>query len=339
MSVAARPSFASRYSKQVICHIYCSPSRPHSLLQCRAVCPLYSVSTAPPPQDVGCTSAGSEFHRDRISNWTARLGYGYCVASAAGQTFGNMTLFRLADFAYVSHRVLCFADELQSSGQLSESQLAHYARGSECALILELRHISTGKSVIIANASIDSAAAEQNPDMQCLQIALLYRCIQLHTSAGLQLPRASAVLIACNMNSQPSEDAFQFATNSFPAGSPSVRCTRPNPALHASVPALHPETFQQPPSACRLQMRSVYQAVNGMDPLITQARGAKGGVDAFYGCADYMFIAENRGLVPIPSSTMPTPSLASVQCDGGCLPNGVFPSEHVPLGAHFQFLP
>jgi mRNA deadenylase 3'-5' endonuclease subunit Ccr4 len=250
-----------------------------------------------------------------------------------------MTLFRLADFTCVSRRVLCFADELRASGQLSEPQLAHYAGGSGCALILELRHTFTGKSVIIANASIDSAAADQNPDIQCLQIALLYRCIQLHTSAGLQPPRASAVLIACNMNSQPHEDAFQFATDGYAAGSLPSRCTRPRPSLQSHVSALRPESFHQSTSACRLAMRSVYQAVDGANPLVTQASGPKEEIGAFYGCADYILCAQNRGLAPVPRSTMPTPSLASVQCDGGCLPNAVFPSEHIPLGAHFQFSP
>ena len=54
----------------------------------------------------------------------------------------------------------------------------------------------------------------------------------------------------------------------------------------------------------------------------------------FEGCIDYIFHSEQLATTGV----LPTPTAAEAACEGGGLPSSVVPSDHVPIGASFQFV-
>ena len=86
--------------------------------------------------------------------------------------------------------MLAFSEELEQMG-LDASQRHHYTSKQQCALLLDLRHRTSGRTIVVANTHI--ACAYNDPDIQAAQLAILCRAIEVGMRASPRRGGALAV--------------------------------------------------------------------------------------------------------------------------------------------------
>jgi endonuclease/exonuclease/phosphatase family metal-dependent hydrolase/8-oxo-dGTP pyrophosphatase MutT (NUDIX family) len=189
------------------------------------------------------------------------------------------------------------------------------------ALFVHLRHIASGKRVLVVNTHI--TCNWRNPDMQTAQVAVMLQQIATVKDACAAAGQEPPEVIVCgDFNSFPDSGAYALLTE----GQLGPYHPHANPSEDAGIePVLAPNSLL----THALGLRSAYKTVSGAEPTATNAKGPSPfDPDGFRGCLDYIFTS--GGLEPVRVVAVDAEELAR---EGGGLPNSGSPSDHIPIGA------
>ena len=208
-----------------------------------------------------------------------------------------------------------------------------YTQGTQIALVCYLRHIASSRRVVVCNTHI--ACNYNHRDTQLAQVACLLSFVEERLPA---LPSSSSsdpppvALLCMDANSMPSTGFYALLEEGR------LPITHPDASnVDASIPSILPHLLlqqQHEGEVCyhhSLALRSAMKHVNGSEPAMTTVKGKP---SDFEGCLDYIFYSSNSAEAVQALRIPPRDALKSIN---GGIPNGIIPSDHVPLGAVIQF--
>ena len=262
-------------------------------------------------------------HAGFVRDVGARLGYGflYCrktdrFGQQKSRSMGDAILYRKSTFTLVEYKYLSYAKGLEVLCT-DENQRQRYL-APKVAILCKLVHNATGNPVVVASTHI--SCSYDDPDIQIAQVGLL----MVHLQEYARLPHSNKlcpVILCGDFNTLPNSTCYRLLSE-------------------GSVSEDDPDTLPRDPSVkplirelcnpCRdLKLRSAYKSVTGAEPTTTNLKGPPVG---FTGCLDYIW---HHGIDAV--SVLPIGSVAELSAEGGGVPNSKYPSDHVPIGARFQF--
>jgi mRNA deadenylase 3'-5' endonuclease subunit Ccr4 len=299
---------------------------------------------------------------------------GYSIASLAlrcdsdgrvkpHRSLGNAVFYKAASFERAPgawRGRVNLAQELAARCS-SPAQLARYVYGKEqSAAWTRLRHRVSGRCVCVASCHI--ACDFLNPDAQVAQVhALLSRLESSVVQPG------DALVLAGDFNSLPESGVRELCVNGVlplsheHAHAPDAKLRPPLTSLPARAGAAS-STVRPSGYAHGLHLASAYESVDGHEPQLTNRtpdfgpssprlcmptllpRSALESTERVLtgrrvartaeGCLDYIFYSS---ALLTPTRVLPTPTAAQAASEGGGLPSTLVPSDHVPIGASFEF--
>ena len=246
---------------------------------------------------------------------------------------GNALFWRREAFEYVEHEEVHLAALLAAACD-EEVSSAHFGREPQVGLCVALRHRATGRHVVAVTTHLSSHF--QEPWRQVAQA----HCV---VSAGNALAAklggggggggggddAAAVVFGGDLNSIPGSGVYQLINNGRLAPShPHVQL----PAHEELTMPSFGELGGGSGGELRLQqpLASAYAVTLGQEPLFTNFAGPPSN---FIGTLDYLFFS-HRQLTVTHVLQLPTEDTVRVE---RFLPSSRFPSDHLPLLAHFAF--
>jgi mRNA deadenylase 3'-5' endonuclease subunit Ccr4 len=265
-------------------------------------------------------------HRTHIAKELAQIGYNesfvYCrkmlhdvQEQKRGPDIGNAIFFREESFELVQKKEILFAQELSAKCANDEkTQKQIEKKYPQVAIIAHLRQKKTKHDLVICTTHL--SANFRSAYIQLLQLQI---CVDSLKEFVESINGKVAVLLCGDFNATPDHPSYEMM--SLPNLS--------KEKIELLQKAAQKDKFFLPENTSfksDLHMKSAYKEVAGQEPTASHV------VSDFFGTLDYVWYGES--LKPI--AVLETPTTEVMKRNKG-MPDPVFPSDHVPLLAHFEF--
>ena len=233
-------------------------------------------------------------------------------SSSPERDLGNLLLYRGDKFELLEYQNLAYARELGKVVKTA-AQYHHYVTSyKQVAVVARLRHTNLGRIVCVAKTH--STSNYQNPDIQLAQVNALVGVLSSFKKAH------EPVVVCGDFNSSPSSDVYHFLSKGMlPKGSTALK------PKSTAIPSMFPDGLRH-----SLSLSSAYTSMTGSEPSFTNLKGPP---ENFMDCLDYVWHSQEL----LATAVLPTPPIDTLSKERGGLPNTVYPSDHIPIGATFAF--
>uniref|UniRef100_A0A7S3ANS8 HTH La-type RNA-binding domain-containing protein n=1 Tax=Haptolina ericina TaxID=156174 RepID=A0A7S3ANS8_9EUKA len=231
---------------------------------------------------------------------------------------GNAIFWRRDTFEYVEHQEILIAPLLNAACE-DEPSRAHFGRGAQVGLAVVLRHRLANRTVVALTTHL--SCNFQEPWTQLAQVQMvMITTARLIAKYGPQ----TSLVFGCDLNSIPGSGVYHLLQSGRVAEAhPHLRII----AEHVEMPSFGEYGGGGGCLVQPLQLQSAYGFLLGQEPLFTNF------TSKFVGTLDYIFY-DTQTLTPTQLLMLPKEDTVRLE---GSLPSSRFPSDHLPLMAHFAF--
>lgn len=253
-----------------------------------------------------------------------KIGAGGRVLSRGGPQLGNVIFWKKSVFEPLRKIEVPLADEMMNLAHQPKDRSALGRGYNQVALFMLLRHLATGRDILIGTTHI--TANWQEPHFQLLQV---YGCTQAMESIREEVGTNVPTILAGDFNSTPETAAYEFLlTGQLPERiKPALRTL---PIKRVRLSEMEPAGEENRPIfGHSMKLDSCYRAALGGSEVEFTNYTAE-----FKDTLDYIFYTVDS-LVPV--AVLKNYSEETLSQEVG-LPSSRFPSDHVPLVARIAFL-
>lgn len=269
-------------------------------------------------QEVQVSSNPSKHHYTAIASRLAPLGYhGKLLTKSRSRPDHDIgiAVFWTDAFVLLDKLNVYFATDLERRCPRGSPVYKFFVFQPQTALLLALRHVATGRIVIVCNTHI--SCAFETPSKQFAQVMVCLRQLerfQKHVARTYGTTTLPDVVFTGDFNSQPTSAMYEVVTR----GTVSRR--------HVDFKSVGNEDPPFSKLAHPLQLSSAYSTIHHTEPVATNVK------DMFCGTLDYVFYGHTLTATRV----LALPLWQACRTERG-LPDSIHPSDHLPLAAYFEF--
>lgn len=253
----------------------------------------------------------------------------WCTRELPGTQIGNMTAWRKGAFECEESRVVPLAVQVAAACPDQASVDFYTARHCQVLLLSTLRHVPTGKRLVVGNTHLVAPRSQLDHErklVQMQQLAAGLECFHKEVEYQATLgPRPRAVL-AGDFNAVPGSVLYDLLITGSVAAN-SMNKVEKEGLKQEQAEISRPRLAYTGPGEGRVQLQSAFTTMGGAEPLFTNY------TEGFKGCLDYITYVPD-GLRCSAVGELPPESALK---EDVALPNAKQPSDHLPVLCRLEF--